>query len=253
MPEINGIVLDAVTREPIKEGWVMASIGINVRTVAGDVGQVVEVAPAHLRTDGAGRFRIPSKVIEIPPFPVTFGREVENLIITVWTLDQRGVIKLGVDRLKGRRVEVVIYAEDVEELMNRKLADLPVEKREMERLRSEFSSLQSLYEYCETGRFGIEVPAVDGGCDEWELNYAIKRHERFLAKYKGPKTRDQKLYYSAIKSQLGYLLRKKGDYLSALRIFQELKEFDEERKVKLWLRDYERQIKELKELLGEQK
>ena len=41
--------------------------------------------------------------------------------------------------------------------------------------------------------------------------------------------------------------------MSALRIFQELKEFDEERKVKLWLRDYERQIKELKELLGEQK
>lgn len=250
--EIHGLVLNAVTKEPIAEGWILASIGISAKTVAGDVGRVVSVEPPHLRTDKNGRFVIPSKVIKMPSFPSVFGVKVDDLIITVWTTERRGVIELGEDKLRGKKLEVIIYAEDIEELVKKELANVPPERYEERKLRSEFSGLQSLYNYCQTGRFGIEVPAVKGGCDEWELNYAIEKHERLLKKLGGLNTIDKRNYYVITLIDVGYLYKKKGDYKRALEIFIEAKEFDEKRKVKLYIREYEMQIEELNELLKNQ-
>jgi hypothetical protein len=136
------------------------------------------------------------------------------------------------DFLKKAEVEVVIYSH-------------PVERTEAEY----FSHLQSLYSYCLTGRSSVEVPPVEGGCDEWELNYAIAKHEKFIKRIGEPKTMDQRVHYVGAMKQLAYLYKKKTDYEKALVIFRTIREYDKKRNMDLWLKEYEYQIRELEEAL----
>jgi len=246
-PEIRGVVLDAETKEPVEGAWVRATLEIKTRTVGGDVHTVLSLGPPHSRTNKQGQFVIPSKSFKKPAFPVGFGTEAVNVGIGASTVDDRGGrINFKEEKLKeflGKsRVELIIYS-------------TPIERTEGEY----FTHLQSLYNYCLTGRSSVEIPSVEGGCDAWELDYVIRKHERYLERFKNPKIienppygvnkLEEILHHSGIQQQLGDLLKKKGDYEKALNIIKRVKEFDKKYGLSLHLKDYENQINELQQLL----
>jgi hypothetical protein len=116
-----------------------------------------------------------------------------------------------------------------------------------------FTYIQGLYKYCLTGRFFVEVPAVEGGCDDWELNYAIIKHERYLERLGEPDPKsDRGGHYTGTLNQLGYLLKKRGKYRASLDAFKKLKEFSRKRKTEsLYAYEFDVFIPELEELLKE--
>ena len=223
-PEIRGIVLDAETKEPVEGAWVSsASIGITTKTVAGDVGQVISIEPPHLRTDKDGRFIIPRRELKKPPFPVSFGSEVDEFTIGVVTIDKSGSLKLDPIELNKRRIDIVIYVEGLEEVYKKALSHYPPERFEYGKELSIFSGLQSLYNYCLTGRSSIEIHIEPpGGCDEWELNFAITEHERYLERY--PKTEETRSHVSIVLEQLGLLYERKSEYEKAIEYLKKAKE-----------------------------
>jgi len=213
-PEIHGVVLDEETKQPVPEAWISATIGIKSKTVAGDVGQVISLDPSHTRTDKGGRFVIPRKKIKRPPFPVSFGTEVDDIGIGARTVDDKG----GGIEFKGEKLK---------EFLKKNKSELTIFVKPIERSETEyFSHLQSLYRYCRTGRFGVEVPAVEGGCDEWELDYVIEKHERFIKRLGDPSNSEEKAKYSNTLNQLAYLFEKKGDLQEAVIIYRKLMHFE---------------------------
>ncbi|MCX5909834.1 MAG: hypothetical protein NTY64_22325 [Deltaproteobacteria bacterium] len=232
-PEIRGVVLDAETKQAVEGAWIMATLGIRTRTVAGDTHRYLVVEVPHTRTGKNGRFVIPAKTFDSPPFPFGFGTDVESFGIGASTVDDRGGDVSLKEPFNQDKIEVEIYI------------------KPEERTGKEYCNhLQALFNYCETGRFFVEVPAVKGGSDDWELDYAIAKHERFLRKFGDPMTIDQETCYVGASKDLGYLYKKKREYKKALEIFTIVKQFDEKRKVNLWLKQYEIQIEELKGLIN---
>lgn len=209
-PEIRGIVLDEETKQPVEGAWISGTIGIKTKTVAGDVGGVVSLESPHTRTGKEGIFMIPRKKIKKPPFPVSFGSEVDRIGIGARAVDDRegGIILEGVD---------------LKEFLRREIVEIKIEIKPVERTEEEyFSHLQSLYNYCLTGRFGIEIPPVEGGCDEWELNFAIIKHERYLNK--NLINEKNRSHNSIILEQLGYLYEKKEKFEKAIENLRRAKE-----------------------------
>lgn len=209
-PEIKGVVLDAETKEPVEGAWVSATIGIESKTVAGDVGQVISLEQPHTRTGKDGRFVIPSKSFKKPLFPIGFGTKIDTVGIGVRTVDDKGG-------------GIVLEGEELKEFLEKDVVDLTIYTKAIEKTEEEyFSHLQSLYNYCLTGRFGIEIPPVESGCDDWELNYAIIKHERYLERY--PKTEENRSRYSIILEQLGLLYEKRGEYEKAIDSLKKARE-----------------------------
>jgi hypothetical protein len=204
-PEIRGVVLDAETKQPVEGAWVTATLGIKTKTVAGDVHNYLSVDPPHTRTDKNGLFIIPSRKFDKPSFPIGFGTTVETFGVGASTVDNRG----------GSISLTQFLGED--------RADVTLDIRPEERTENEyFSHLQALYNYCFNGRFFAEIPAVEGGCDTWELNYAITKHERYLEKY--PKTEESRSHFSIILEQLGLLYERKGEFEKAIVSLKKAKE-----------------------------
>jgi len=213
-PEIKGMVLDEETKKPVEGAWVHATLQIKTKTIAGDTHIVLSVEPPHTRTDKEGKFLIPSRTFNKPPFPASFGTEVESFSINATTInDMSGGFDLKKDAGK-EKIEVTIHVKPWEKGIS--------DEKEY------FSYIQALYNYCLTGRFGVEVPPVTGGCDEWELGYVIVKHERLLNKLDGLKNSDQKARYANILNQLGYLFEKKGDLKRAIATYRKLMDFEGE-------------------------
>jgi hypothetical protein len=245
-PEIRGVVMDEETKQPV-EAWLHTTLQIRTKTMQGPVISVLRVDPPHARSSKDGKFVIPAKKFEKPSFPAGLGTEIENFSMNASTIDD----KSGGFYLKGyqekQRIEITIYVKPWKEGLTNE--------------REYFSYLQSLFNYCLVGRFGVEVPAVEGGCDNWEMDYAIIKHERYLKKFKNPKLIEEPPYgvskfeniihYSGIQRQLGNLLKKKGAYKKALNMFKELKEFDEKHGLSMHLNEYEAQLKELQQKIHE--
>jgi len=239
-PEIKGMVLDAETKQPVREAWVHATMQIKSKTIQGDVTTVLRVEPPHTRSNQKGEFVVPAKEFSKPGFPVSFWTEIENFSVSASTIDD----KSGGSYLKEyegkKEIDVVIHVKPWEEGLK--------DDREY------FSYIQSLYSYCISGRFGVEVPSVEGGCDKWELDFAITKHEILLKKIAEPKSMDQRIQYVGAMKQLAYLYKRKKEYKRALDLFLTIRDFDAKRKMDLWLKEYEIQIKELQKLLqGNQK
>jgi hypothetical protein len=201
-PEIRGRVLDAQTKRPVKGAWVRATIEVNTKTVAGDVNSSLSIDKPHTRTDEHGIFLIPSRNFNKPGFPMGFGTHVVNLAIGASTAEDRG----------GR---INIKNEKLADFLEKSEAEVVIYSRPVERTEAEyFSHLQSLYSYCLTGRSSVEVPPVEGGCDEWELDYAIAKYERYLKIY--AKTDQTRSHLSIVFEKLGLLYKRKGDCEKAL-------------------------------------
>jgi hypothetical protein len=229
-PGINGIVLDEETKQPVPEAWVSSMITIQYATVAGDVIQCVTVGQPHTRTDKDGKFVISSRKIKGATFPFEFGNDVKNFGVGASTADDRGGSISLTDALGKNKIDVTIYIKS--EFTNTTESEY-------------FTYLQSLYNYCLTGRFSVEVPAVEGGCDAWELNYAIKKHERYLEKYG-----NNSQHAGGVLSQLGYLLKKKGDYIKAIEAFKKNLDYDKKRNIRFRRYESENQIMEIEKLIN---
>jgi hypothetical protein len=246
-PEIHGIVLDAETKQPVEGAWVRATAGIKSKTISGDVGSVIALHQPHTRTGKDGKFLIPSKSLKKPPFPISFGTELEDIVIASHTVDD----KIGSITLKGEELKN-FFKKDV---VNVKL----YQKFEQWKEEEYFSHLQILYDYCLTGRFGIEVPAVEGGCDEWELEYVITKHKRYLDKYKELSEKGEVKGYFAIIDQISQLYEKKGDIKKAIEALKKSAELMEKRgllKFDVWQKNkasIEKKINELQKKLKEPK
>ena len=209
-PEIHGIVLDAETKEPVEGAWISATIGVKTKTVGGDVGQMISLDPPHTRTDKEGKFLIPAKKINKAPLPISFGSEIDSFGIGAITIDDR-------------RGGLALKGEELKDFLKKDTISIQIKIKYIERTEAEyFSHLQSLFNYCLTGRFGIEVPPVEGGCDEWELNFAIFKHEIYLEKH--PITEKTRSHNSIILEQLGHLYEKKGEFEIAIKYLTKAKE-----------------------------
>ncbi len=201
-PEIRGVVLDAETKQPLEGAWIRATLQIKTKTIQGNVQSVLRVEPPHTRSDSKGTFIIPAKEIKNPSFPMGLGTDVESFTINASTLD---------DKSDG------FYLKDFEG-KNKIEVKLNVKpwKEGIENEREYFSYIQSLYKYCFSGRFGVEVPAIEGGCDNWELNFVIEKHERYLDKYRKIAEEGKARGYGAALEQLADLYEKKGDNKMAI-------------------------------------
>ncbi len=235
-PEIRGVVLDEETKQPVSEAWVSATLHIETKTIQGIVHKYLSVEQPHTRTDKDGRFVIPSRRFKKPPFPISFGTRVESLSVNASTIDDKsgGFFLTGYEGKKG--VDITIYVKPWEKGLS--------DEREY------FSYIQALYNYCLTGRFGVEIPAVEGGCDEWELNFVIVKHERYLNKYKiiaeGGKARG----YFATLDQLSELYEKKGDFKKAIEPLKEKLRLMEIRGL-LRFQDWQRDKKDIEKRISD--
>jgi hypothetical protein len=227
-PVIHGTVLDAETKHPVENAWVTATLSLKVATIQGDVHVHPSIAPPHLRTNKEGKFIIPRKSFRQPLPPLGFGMDVEGCRVSVETTDDRQGEVNPLPSLWKWWAEVTIYVKPT--TMTEGQYD---------------SYLQSLYRYCIMGRSGVEVPAVREGCDAWELDYAIAKHERFIKKLERLEAVDQKTYQWGTRRNIAYLYKQRGDYEKALSTFEELKKSDEKRGSKMWLTEFNTQIKEL--------
>jgi len=260
-PEIRGVVLDAETKQPVPEAWIHARLGITTRTVQGDVHGHLSVNPPHTRSNERGEFLIPAWHFDPPPVPYGFGTKVEHFNMSAETIDDR-IGGFGLKDYEGKDViEVIIYVKHLEVVINDRdylhsghslfLGSLAWESYKKGNIEETIHwYLRSLYDYCFWGRFSNELPVVKEGCDEWELNYAILKHERFLKRLGEPKTMDQRTYYSATLRHLGYLYKRKKDYKNALDAFEKLVDFNKKRNVMIFMSQDESQIREVREILG---
>ncbi len=210
-PEIRGVVLVEETQQPVSEAWITATLAIKTKTVGGDVHKYLSVEMPHTRTDKSGKFLIPPRSFNKPSFPIGFGTDVESFGVGASTVDDKGGSLSLMEFLGKRKADVTIYIK-------------PDHTKDTEG--EYFTYLQGLYNYCLTGRFFVEVPPVEGGCDQWELSYAIIKHEGFLKRLEEPKSSEQKARYSNTLNQLGYLCEKSGDLNKAITIYKKLMDFD---------------------------
>lgn len=221
-PEIRGVVLDVETRQPVEEAWITATLGIRTKTVGGDVHKYLSVEMPHTRTDKSGKFTIPSKSFKKPSFPIGFGTDVETFGVGASTVDDRGGSVSLTEFLGRGKADVTIYIK-------------PDHTKDTEG--EYFTYLQGLYNYCLTGRFYVEVPPVEGGCDEWELKYAIAKHERYLERYRDSIEKDVN---TVIFDRLANLYEKKGDYRKAIETLRKIITIIETRgllKFEVWQRN----------------
>ena len=215
-PEIHGVVLDAETKQPVENAWIGASLELTTKTGGGNAHSALSLDKPHTRTDKQGRFVIPSKNINKPSFPFGFGTEVLAFGVGASTVDDKGG---GVKYFGGYyRRDFGKGDGELSDILKKRKADLTIYIKHTERNESEyFHHLQSLYNYCITGRFSVEVPAVKEGCDAWELDYVIKKHERYLERYSDIL---EKRGYSTALDQLADLYERDSDFEMAIAIFQ---------------------------------
>jgi len=205
-PEIKGVVLDAETKQPVEEAWVHASIETISKTIQGPVQTVWRVEPPHTRTNKKGEFAIPSKKIETSLFPFNLRTEIENFSVSASTIDDKSG-GLYLKEYQGKKIiEATIYVNPWEGTKNE---------------REYFSYIQSLFNYCFSGRLGVEVSPVKGGCDSWELDFAISKHERYLEKYRKIAEESEVRGYRVAMDQLAELYEEKGNYKRAIETLQE--------------------------------
>ena len=199
------------------------------KTVGGEVHQSFFVGKTW--TDKEGKFFIPPKEIKKPSFPASFGNKVGSLNVAARAVTSKGYKSEG----KG----IKDTKENLEILLNLK----PPKDEE-----HYFSAIQGLYSFISNGRIGDSLPAVSEIERKEVLGLAINAREYYLRIYSDPKNSDERSHYSSALQHLGYLYKMEGNFEKAINTFIKAKDFDLNRGVKLWLNEYENQIKEIQRL-----
>jgi hypothetical protein len=245
-PEIHGVVLDAETKQPVPDAWIQFTIGVKTKNISGGSGIILRVEPPHTRTDKDGKFFIPSKKFDPSIFP-GFSPEIDRYGLIAETIDDR-IGGIGSD-LRNYVVGKPVREYETKygflyPLFSKFDVTILIRKKEyLNDYEEYFKYLQGLYGYCFYGRVTIEVPPVQGGCDDWELNYVIVKHDRFLEMLNDPKTIEEQSYYRGTLKDLAYLYKKQKKYRKSLEMFNRAKDFDEKRDIPWSVLDYKKQIK----------
>jgi hypothetical protein len=260
-PEIRGLVLDQETLRPVPGAWIHARLGLELVTIAGRGSDFLALDSPHTRTDEKGEFLIPAREFQSPIFPFILKKNYYYFGVSAETIDDRmGEYRIGPWGWKTR-VDVTVYVEPWKEFLekNRKkgssdLSDFFLDysggdtRNPINFEKAYFSYLAKLEHYCFGGRLHYERPATEG-CDEWELNYAIFKYERFFEGLKEPETRDQRTILSITMHRLAYLYKRNKNYGKALGMFKAVLNYDRKRSVDLNISRYEKEIKELEQLI----
>lgn len=226
-PEIHGTVIDAETKQPVEGAWVTSSLWLKSITVAGDVTSYPRLDRPHTRTGKDGRFVIPARTFMRILIPFKFYTRVEKSGISANTADGSGGGVSLEGKLWGWRTEVTAPIESAKKDDERKMAQylkdgITRERAEELIARDYFAEMQSLYSYCLTGRQSVEVPAVQEGCDDWELDFVIKRHEWYLKRFS--LNRENRADFSIVFENIGVLSERQGDTQKALEYYKKARE-----------------------------
>jgi len=266
-PEIRGLVLDRETWMPVPDAWVHAQLGLELVTIAGRGNDLLSLDSPHTRTNEKGEFFIPARDFQSPFFPFILKKNYYYFGVSAETLDDRlGEYDIGPWGWKSR-IDVTLYVEPWKEFLqkNRKkgssyLGDFFLNYSGADDSRNPinyeeayFSYLATLEHYCFGKRLHYEKPAVQGGCDEWELNYAIIKYENFLKKLGEPTTMEQRTSFAITMDRLANLYKRNKNYEKALDTFKAVLKFDKQRNLKSHLLRYEKEIKELEQLIQGEK
>lgn len=230
-PFIRGVVIDAETKKPVENAWVMATVDVDTRTIAGNVGSTYAISRRHLRTGKDGVFTISPKMYLSIPTPFTFGNTGRELNITIRVM---GGKRAEMDFTKSWW-KIILFATTPVKYMDRKDDDISFE-------------LRTLYDYCTTGTFFMIYRSGSERCDNWELDYTIVEHERFIKKLGQPKNVDQETYYSKATGCLSGLFKRKDNYEKALEYLKTSRDFDKKRGLSISSED-ETEINELEKKL----
>jgi hypothetical protein len=239
-PEIRGVVLDAETKQPVENAWVTATLEVYSKTVAGDVHQSLFVGKTW--SDKNGKFLIPAKEFRKPSFPVSLGGKIESLDVGAEAAMLKDFVCGGIKLKELNEDRLILYLKS---------------PKNMEYY---FLALQGLYSYIFTGRLGVAVPLVPEAERLDVMDLGIRAHELFLENYSEEDLRKFKEHeekqggyitanYSTVLRQLAYLFKKEGYYKKALETFEKVKSYEEKHGIKLNMKEYENQIKELQQLL----
>jgi hypothetical protein len=231
-PFIRGAVIDETTGQPVEDAWVMATAGVSTRTIAGDIGGTFLISCPHLRTGKDGTFNIFPRLYPSIPTPFSFGNMKKDLNIIVRAKD-------------GKRAEVNLskywwkrffFAVIPVKFVDRKEDDI-------------YRELATLTGYCTSGGFGLLQVNSSEKCDDWELNYAIEEHERYLEKIFATVNISQQVYYSTSLYRLSLLYERKNDFEKALELVKEVQSYDLKQGLSLNLKKYDGRILELENKL----
>ena len=237
-PFIRGVVVDETTKQPVEDAWVMATAWVGVRTIAGDGGGIFFISRPHLRTGKGGVFYVFPKLHLSVPTLFTFGNMKKGLGIAVRTKDG-GWAQADITKKWWHRLVFVT---------------LPVTHTKREE-RAVCSELSALCGYCTKG--GYSYMETTGGyfnfvhglrtelCDNWELEYTMSEHEKFLAKLSTLKNASQRVDYARTLYSLALLHKRKGEVEKALELVKRVRDFDLEQGSSWNQRMYNDQIAEL--------
>jgi hypothetical protein len=258
-PEIHGTVIDAETKQPVEGAWITGGLTLKSITIAGDVTSYPSVERPHTRTGKDGKFIIPSRTFMRILIPIRLYTKVDSFGIAARTADWRGGGANLTNSLWKWKTNVTIAIDkaekdDIMQIAGYVKGGMTKEKAEELVEQDYFSSLQALYSYCISGRFSVEVPTVQEGCDDWELDYVIKKHEWYLGRYEeAAKAGKAKGYFIAME-QLSELYEKKKDYRNAAEQLKKSIRIMEIRgllKHEAWQKDRQMLEDKIKKLLSE--
>lgn len=253
-PEIDGIVIDKETKIPVKNAWIMAVVETDTRTFGGDVSIHRLITRPRTRTNGDGRFTIPSHVYYSAPPPLGWGMRKTRLRVDVYAPGmKRGAIDIYTYKQVGQPVpqdkEAIVNPEP--SLKARRLSvTIPVGQVSMS-FKETKEELGWLAGYCSAGRYRFAWPIIKGGCSSLEIDYLIQAYRRFVGELEQIDSDSDDILTMLWGSQtrLAYLYKIKGNYKSALEIILKINNSFKQRGLTMGLHEQEKEISELKEKL----
>jgi hypothetical protein len=97
-PYIKGVVVDATTKKPVENAWVIVAAGTIYSNIAGGMEDTREISSPHTRTDKNGVFTVRPKIFFSIPFPppLGFGMYAGHITAMVRAADgRRAEIKMN--------------------------------------------------------------------------------------------------------------------------------------------------------------
>jgi hypothetical protein len=252
-PEIDGVVIDKEKKIPVQNAWIMAVVETDTRTFGGDVSIHRLITRPHTRTDGEGKFTIPSHVYYSAPPPLGWGMRKTRLRIDVYAPGpKRGAIDIYTYRQVDQPVpqDKEASIKPGPSLKTRSLSvTIPVSHVTMS-LNDSQEELGWLAGYCSHGRYRFAWPVMQGSCSLLETDYLIEAYENFLRTMGEPKDMNERVDSLGALGRLSGLYEKRGNYEKAYKYFIAFRDFG--KKIGIDTSGDEKRISRLREKIKEQ-